>query len=125
MNIKHTPPFASRVATTPIPVTLWLGSRVVGLKYWRIPVLVLKKKQNRKMELILPPSLLLYYTRPQIFHYCHFSWNCQLSFICSTSMCTLTIPTKSHAHKFNYCDLFFGMLSALAKLAQVKSMQTL
>ena len=30
-----------------------------------------------------------------------------------------TAPTKSHPRKFNYCDLFFTMPSALAKFAEV------
>ena len=39
--------------------------------------------------------------------------------------CPLTTPTKSHPHKFNYCDLFFAMLSALAKFAKVRFTQNI
>ena len=53
-------------------------------------------------------------------HYRCFSWNSQLTFIGSTSMCPLTTPTKSHPHKFNYCDLFFAMPSALTKICKSK-----
>ena len=96
----------------------------------KILVLVLNKTNNnnnnnnsfwRKMELILPPSLLLYYTRPKtsITSAC-FSSN---SYIGSMSTCPLTTPTKSHPHKFNYCHRFFAMPSALAKFAKVKFTQ--
>ena len=62
-NTRFTPLFASWVATALIPVSLWLGSHVVGLKYWYSSW----KKTSfwKKMELVLPPSLLLYYTRPK------------------------------------------------------------
>ena len=40
-------------------------------------------------------------------------------------MCPLTTPTKSHPHKFNYCDLSFAMPSALAKFAIVKFTQNI
>ena len=53
------------------------------------------------------------------------SWIEILAFNGLTSTCPLTTPTKSHPHKFNYCDLFFAMLSALAKFAKVKFMQTI
>ena len=49
-NTCFTSPFASRVPTAPIPVSLWLGSSVVGLKYWRISVLILKKKNPASEE---------------------------------------------------------------------------
>ena len=47
-NTCYTPSFASQVATAPIPVSLWLESRVVGLKDWRIPVV----KWNKKKQLL-------------------------------------------------------------------------
>ena len=50
-------------------------------------------------------------------HYHCFSWNSQLMFIGLMSTSPLSKPTKSHPHKFNYCDLFFAMLSALTKFA--------
>ena len=58
-------------------------------------------------------------------HYHCFSWNSQVTFIGSTSTCPLTTSTKSHPHKFNYCDLFFAMLSVLTKFAKVKFMQNI
>ena len=81
LNTRFTLPFASRVASAPIPVSL-LGNGVVSLI---------------KM----------------------------LAFIGSTSTCPLTTPTKSHPHKFNYCDLLFAMPSALAKFAKVKFPQNI
>ena len=59
--------------------------------------------------------------------HCHcFSLNShQLTFIGSMSTCSLTTPTKSHLHKFNYCDLFFAMPSALKKFAKVKFTQNI
>ena len=49
-----------------------------------------------------------------------------LAFIGSMSMCPITTtPTKSHPHKFNYCNLFFVMPSALAKFTKVKFMQNI
>ena len=67
-STHFTLPFASRFASALIPVSLRLGNGTVRLKYWRILVLILKKKQKKKtasekMELILLPSLMLYYTR--------------------------------------------------------------
>ena len=53
-------------------------------------------------------------------HYRCFSWNSQLTFNGLTSRCSLTTPTKSHPHKFNYCNLLFAMLSALTKFTKVK-----
>ena len=47
-STRFTLPFALRVASTPIPVSLWLGNGIVGLKYWRIPVLILKNKQKQQ-----------------------------------------------------------------------------
>ena len=99
-----------------------LGSRVVGLKYWYSSWKKTKNNNNsfwRKMELILPPSLLLYYTRPKtsITSAC-FSSN---SYIGSMSTCPLTTPTKSHPHKFNYCHHFFVMPSALTKVKFTQS----
>ena len=73
------------------------------------------------MELILPPSLLLYYTRPDT----SITAASPVTFIGLTSMCPLTTPTKSHPQKFNYCDLFFAMPSALVKFAKVKFMQNI
>ena len=32
----------------------------------------------------------------------------------------VSTPIKSQPHKFNYCNLFFAMLSALAKFAKEK-----
>ena len=102
-NTRFTPPFASRVAAAPIPVSLWLGSHIVGLKYWRIPVLILKKivseeqwnlfchlhccytTQGRKHPL---PLLLL--EQPANIHWFDVG-----------STCPLTTPTKSHPHKFD------------------------
>ena len=49
-NTRFTLPFASRVASAPILVSLRLGNGVVGLKYWRIPVLVLKEKEQKKSK---------------------------------------------------------------------------
>ena len=47
------------------------------------------------------------------------------TFIGRRQMCPLTTPTKSHPHKFNYCDLSFAMPSALAKFAIVKFTQNI
>ena len=38
----------------------------------------------------------------------------------SMSTCPLTTPTKSHPHKFKYCDPSFAMPSALVKFTKVK-----
>ena len=43
-------PFASWVASAPIPVSLWLGNGIVRLKYWRKPVLILNKKKHDKTK---------------------------------------------------------------------------
>ena len=45
-STHFTLPFALRVASAPIPVSLWLGNGIVGLKYWRISVLILKKQKT-------------------------------------------------------------------------------
>ena len=39
-----TPPLVLRLATSPIPVSLWLGNCVATLKYFRIPVLISMKQ---------------------------------------------------------------------------------
>ena len=70
-------------------------------------------------ELIMPPSL------AGNIHYCCFSWNGQLTFNSSRLTCPLTTPTKSHPHKFNYCDLFFAMPSTLEKFTTVKFTQNI
>ena len=87
-NTRFTAPFASRVATALIPVSLWLGSRVVGLKYWRIPVLILKKKQLLKNNGTYSATFTVV-----ILHKAG-------TFIDPTSTCPLTTSTKSHPHKF-------------------------
>ena len=43
-NTRLTLPFALWDASASIPVSLRLGNGIVGLKYWRIPVLILKNK---------------------------------------------------------------------------------
>ena len=117
-NTRFTLPFALRVASVPIPVSLRLGNGVVGLKYWRIPVLILKKKISfwKTMELILPPSLLQGQKCPLLLLLLGQPANVH----CSTSTCPLTTPTKSHPH-----NLFFVMPSALAKFAKVKFTQNI
>ena len=75
-NTRLTLPFALRVASAPTPVSLWLGNGVVGLKYWRIPVLNLKKKKKGRKQLLKnngPYSAILHKARN--IHYCCFSWN--------------------------------------------------
>ena len=106
-NTRFTLPFASRVANAPILVSLRLGSGVVGLKYWRIPVLVLKKKKNKKknkkksfwktMELILPPLHCCYTTQGRK-HPLPLLLLEQLA-NSSTSTCPLTTPTKNHTYQ--------------------------
>ena len=49
-NTRFTVPFASRVASTPIPVSLRLGNGIVWLKYWWLPVLILKKTKKQKKK---------------------------------------------------------------------------
>ena len=49
-NTHFTCLFASQVASTPILVSLRLGNGVVGLKYWRIPVLILKRKPDSEKQ---------------------------------------------------------------------------
>ena len=100
-NTRFKPLFASRVATTLIPVSLWLGSRAVGLKYWRTPVFkCLKNKQLLKNNGTYSPTftVVLLHKARNIHYYC-FSWNSQLTFNGSTSTSPLTTPTKSHPHK--------------------------
>ena len=61
-NTRFTPPFASQVATVPIPVSLWLGSHVVKCR--NTGTHLEKNSFWRTMELILPPSQ-LWYTRSE------------------------------------------------------------
>ena len=124
--------FALCVTTALIPVSLRLGRRVVRLKYWRIVVLMLnKKKANKETQLLKNNGTysatftVIILHRARNIHYRCFSWNSQLTFIVSTSTCLSTTPTKSHPHKFNYCDLFFVMPSALAKFIEVKFTQSI
>ena len=90
-NTRFTPPFASRVAAAPIPVSLWLGSRVVGLKYWRIPVLILKNIAYEE-QWNLFCHLHCYATQGR-------KHPLPLLRNGSTSMCPLTTPTKIHPRK--------------------------
>ena len=96
--LQHTLPlplFASQVATTPIPVSLCLGSCIVGLKY---------RYSSWKEQ----------YPEEQwsIFCHLHCCYPTQgrkhplplLLLVGLMSMCPLTTPTKSHPYKFNYCD---------------------
>ena len=78
------------------------------------------------MELILPPSLLLYYTRSET------STTAASPEIASQHVANIhwfdidvSTPTKSHPLKFNYCDLFFAVPSALTKFAKVKFTQNI
>ena len=89
-NTRFTPPFASRVAAAPIPVSLWLGSRVVGLKYRRIPVLTLKNIASEEQFC----HLHCYATQGR-------KHPLPLLRNGSTSACPLTTPTKIHPHKFS------------------------
>ena len=75
-NTRFTLPFASRVASTLIPESLWLGNGVVGLKYWRIPVLILKKNQllkNNGAYTAIFTVVVLH--KAGNIHYRCFSWN--------------------------------------------------
>ena len=111
---------ASRVASAPIPVSLQLGNGVVGLKYRQIPEIILLKKQLLKNNGIYSTTFHCCYTTQGWKHPLLLLFLEQLAmFIGSTLRCLLTTPTKSHPHKFNYCDLFFAMLSALAKFRKV------
>ena len=87
------------------------------------PVLIKKKKQLLKN--LFCHLHCCYTTQGLNIHYCCFSWNSQLMFIGSTSTSPLTTPTKCPPHKFNYCDLFFAMPSALTKFAKVKFTQNI
>ena len=51
-NTRSTLPFASRAASSPIPVSLRLGNGKVGLKYWT-PVLILKKNKKKTKKQLL------------------------------------------------------------------------
>ena len=86
--------FALRVASAPIPVYLRLGNGVVGLKQWRIPVLILKKKQQflKNNGTYSATFTVVILHKAGNIHYCCFSWNSQLMFIDWTSTCPLTIP---------------------------------
>ena len=91
-TLHFTPPFARRVATALIPVPLREGNGVVGLKYWQIPVLILKLLKNNGTYATTFTVAILHKARN--IYYCCFSWNSQLTFIGLTSMCPLTTPTK-------------------------------
>ena len=93
-NKHFTPTFASRVATTPIPVSLWLGSRVVGLKYWWIPVLIFKNIASEEQWNLYSETFTVMLHKGGNIHYHCFSWNSRLTFNGSTSTCPLTTPTK-------------------------------
>ena len=93
----------------------------------RIPLLILKKKQqllknNVTYSAIYTFTVVILRKTGKIHYHC-FSWKSQLTFIGLTSRCPLTTPTKNHPHKFNNCDLFFVMLSALANFTKVKFVQ--
>ena len=82
-NTCFTSPFASQVATATIPVSLWLGSRIVGLKYWRIPVLILKKKNQllKNNGTYSATFTVVILHKVGNIHYRCFSWNSQIKFI--------------------------------------------
>ena len=73
-NTHFTIPFALRVASAPTPVSLRLGNGEFGLKYWRIPVLILKKKaqllKNNGTCSVTFTVVILHKA-----HYCCFSWS--------------------------------------------------
>ena len=52
-NTRFTPPFASRDATTLIPVSLRLGSCVVGLKYWYSSCYTPSGKKKKKYSIVM------------------------------------------------------------------------
>ena len=72
-NTRFTLPFASWIASAPIPVSLRLGNGIVGLKYWRILVLTLEKKTASEKRWNLFNIVILH--KAGHIYYCCFSWN--------------------------------------------------
>ena len=119
-NTRFTLLLASRVANAPIPVSLRLGNGVVRLKYWRVPVYSSWKKKKQ--------SNLFYY-----FQCCYTTqgWKHPLLLLLLKQLANVhwfdidvSTPTK-YLIKFNYCDLFFEVPSALTKFAKVKFTQNI
>ena len=77
-NTRFMPVFASRVATAPIPVSLWLGSRIVGRKYLWI-VLILKNTTSEEQWSHSAIFTVMVHKARNI-HYRYFSWTGQQTF---------------------------------------------
>ena len=109
-NIRFMPLFTLWVGTTPVPVFLWLESHV---GWTEILVLILKKIQALFSH----------------FHCCYTTQGRKhplpLLLVEKSFDVNVSTPTKSHLHKFHYCDLFLMMPSALAKFAKVKFTQNI
>ena len=114
-NTHFMPPFALRVATAPIPMreVMWLDWNTGEYRYSSWTKQLLKNNWTYSVTFTVvilhkhPLTLLL------------------LEKTANVHLCLLATPTKSHPHKFNYFDLFFAMLSALAKFAKVKFTQNI
>ena len=81
--------------------------------YLRIAVLILKKtkqllKNNGTYSVTFTVVIL---HKAGNIHYRCFSSNQPANVHWSTSTCPLTTPTKSHPHKFNYCDFLCDTIS--------------
>ena len=79
-----------------------------------------KEKKLRKNNATYSATFTVILHKARSIDYHCFSWNSQITFVGLMSACPLTTPTKCQTHKFNYCDLFFAMPSALARLTKVK-----
>ena len=97
-------PLASRFATSLIPMSSLLGSSVAGLKYLRMPVLLLIKNRVWSATKFISSPLLL-----------------------TPHVCYPHLPgaTPTNQYILNCCDLSFEMLSALSKFVNVKFKQNI
>ena len=101
------------------PSVLRLGNGVVRLKYWQIPVYSSWKKKAFEKQWNLFCHLQCCYTTQGRKHPLSLLLLEQLH-VANVHWFDINVstPTKSHPLKFNYCEIFFAVPSALAKFAK-------